>query len=299
MQKENSGNLKSNIYNALAANSYEGDVREWEELTLSDNFIFQKVMSNKELCKDVLSEILQKPVVEIEYIDYEKTIDVRRDSKAIRLDVYIKGDEKVYNIEIQNSWKRNLPRRSRFYHDLIDLDWLHSGDKYEKLPDCIVIFICPFDLFEKGRYMYSFESVCTEEGFKLNDGVKTIFLNTYGYEGDISQNLKDFLQSVNGVFSSSEFSAKIKGEYEKVKQSREFRREYMSWYMRESDLRKEVTEEVTEKVTEEVTYNSIIKIISICCELGTDKSITIKKIMENFSLTQAEATELVEENWKE
>lgn len=67
--------------------------KKWEELTLSDNFIFQKFMLTPENCKKVLSEILGVEVVNVEYPKYEKFIDIRKDSKAIHLDVYVKGDE--------------------------------------------------------------------------------------------------------------------------------------------------------------------------------------------------------------
>ena len=63
----------------------------WEDLGLSDNFIFQKVMLNEQLCKKVLSEILGVEVTKIEYTSYEKTIAIRSDAKSIRLDVYVRG----------------------------------------------------------------------------------------------------------------------------------------------------------------------------------------------------------------
>lgn len=50
-------------------------------------------MLNKELCKKVLSEILEMEIADIFYPDYEKSIDIRRDSKSIRLDVYVKDEE--------------------------------------------------------------------------------------------------------------------------------------------------------------------------------------------------------------
>ena len=59
--------------------------------------------------------ILGREVVKIEYPDCEKTIDVRYDAKAIRLDVYIMGEKEVYNIEMQNVSYRYLPKRGRKY----------------------------------------------------------------------------------------------------------------------------------------------------------------------------------------
>ncbi len=35
---------------------------EWDELSLSDNFLFQKVMRNKRLCKRLIENILQTKI---------------------------------------------------------------------------------------------------------------------------------------------------------------------------------------------------------------------------------------------
>jgi len=104
----------------------------WENLSLANNFIFQKVMLNEELCKKVLSEILELPIQKVEYPQYEKTIDIRYDSKSIRLDVYVQDNEEtIYNIEIQNINTDNIPKRGRYYQGLIDLDLIQKGCFYK------------------------------------------------------------------------------------------------------------------------------------------------------------------------
>lgn len=202
---------------------------KWEDLGLSNNFIFQKVMLNEELCKKILSEIMGKEIVRIDYSAYEKTIEMRDDAKGIRLDVYIKDQENVvYNVEIQNSNKDSLPKRSRYYHDLIDLDFIEKGEQYETLNNSFVIFICTFDLFGKDYYKYTFTHKCTEvEGLELEDGATTIFMNVGGHLGNISEDCKAFLDSVRGRFTNNEFSAILKKEVIRVKQSKKWRREYM------------------------------------------------------------------------
>ena len=88
-------------------------LEEWERLSIQDNFIFQRVMQNVKLCKWLLERILRIQIREIRYPDTEKTIDVRLDSKAVRLDVYV-ADEAgtVYNIEMQTTKGRDgeLPK---------------------------------------------------------------------------------------------------------------------------------------------------------------------------------------------
>ena len=79
-------------------------IKDWEELTIQDNFLFQKVMRNKRLCQHLIEKILQIKIADITYPDTEKTIDIRLDSKSVRLDVYVKDDTgRVFNIEMQCS----------------------------------------------------------------------------------------------------------------------------------------------------------------------------------------------------
>ena len=122
-------------------------LQKWEQLGLSDNFIFQKAMMNERLCTKILTEIIGVEVSKVEYKDYEKTISIRSDAKGIRLDAYIKGEDAVYSVEMQNLNIDNLKKRSRYYHDLIDLDLLEKGCRYKNLNNTYVIFICDFDLF--------------------------------------------------------------------------------------------------------------------------------------------------------
>ena len=102
-----------------------------EELEIWDDFMFGAVMSNKELCKHLLEIILQKKIKDIRYTELQKTIDLQYDAKSIRLDVYVEDDlDSVYNIEIQTTDEKNLPKRSRFYQGMIDLNILNKGESY-------------------------------------------------------------------------------------------------------------------------------------------------------------------------
>ena len=54
--------------------------------------------------------------------DKEKTLDVTPDGKSARFDVYVEDAAgTVYDIEMQVTAKRNLPKRSRYYQSMIDL----------------------------------------------------------------------------------------------------------------------------------------------------------------------------------
>ena len=69
----------------------------------------------------------------------------------------------VYDIEMQVSNTGELPKRSRYYQSMIDLQLIDKGQHYKNLNRSYIIFICPIDAFGKGRHIYTFESVCKED----------------------------------------------------------------------------------------------------------------------------------------
>ena len=79
-------------------------MKKYEELDITDPFIFAKVMSEKELCKPLLENILNIKIRYIVYVDYEETIQMTAKSKCIRLDIYVEDDDNtVFNLEMQTT----------------------------------------------------------------------------------------------------------------------------------------------------------------------------------------------------
>lgn len=139
-------------------------IKDFDELTITDDFMFGAVMSDSKRCKPLLEYILGIRINRVEYIEKQKTIDLEYASKGVRLDLHVIDDkENVYNIEIQTTSRKNLPKRIRYYHDVLDLNLLQKNADYEALNQCYVIFICTFDFFSKGRYMYTFKRQCQED----------------------------------------------------------------------------------------------------------------------------------------
>lgn len=56
--------------------------------------MFAKVMRNPELCKGMLERLLDIQIDHIEYPEEQKAINISKDSKSVRLDVYLR-DEKA------------------------------------------------------------------------------------------------------------------------------------------------------------------------------------------------------------
>lgn len=222
-------------------------LEEWERLSIQDNFIFQRVMQNVKLCKWLLERILRIQIREIRYPDTEKTIDVRLDSKAVRLDVYV-ADEAgtVYNIEMQTTKGRDgeLPKRARYYQAMIDMDLLGKGVYYDDLRQTYIIFICTFDLFGLDERIYTFCSRCMEQGdLELGDGTTKIFLNAKGMRGSVDEELADFLHYVDGKEARRTFAQEMAREVARVKRQDETRREFMTLYMEYQKQRRAGVEE--------------------------------------------------------
>ena len=210
-------------------------IKDWEELTIQDNFLFLKVMQNKRLCQHLIEKILQIKIVDITYPDTEKSIDVRWDSKSVRLDVYVKDETgRVYDIEMQceNEANNGLAKRTRYYQGMIDMELLNKGDVYDNLKPSYIIFICTFDAFAKGRPMYTFRNRCVEEdGLELNDEATKIFLNSKGDSETLDPDVRAFLRYVDGKAAEGSFMKAVEDEVMRVKEHKETRREYMTYAM--------------------------------------------------------------------
>ncbi len=101
----------------------ENRKKDWESLGLSNDFLFGKVMRNPELCKEMLELILGVEIERLEYPEAQKNINEEKDAKGVRLDVYVRnGNGEIYNIEVQALDTEELPKRSRYYSSMIDLE---------------------------------------------------------------------------------------------------------------------------------------------------------------------------------
>ena len=69
---------------------------DWDEIGISNDFLFGKLMQNPRLCLGVLKRVLPELDIErIEYPELQKAIREDADARSVRLDVYVRDDEKV------------------------------------------------------------------------------------------------------------------------------------------------------------------------------------------------------------
>lgn len=231
----------------MTTEQYRKEAEErYESLRFSDDFLFCKILTeNEDITKELLELILGIKIGSVR-INKQETIELISDGRGIRLDVYAEDDEnEVFDVEMQTTRQKSLPKRSRYYQGMIDLNLINRGDDFKKLKKSFVIFICMSDPFPGyNRCIYTFENVCREEvGLALGDETYKVFLNADGTKGDVSDELKDFLHLLKNGYGESQLVKKIEEQVIKAREYKEWRLEYMTLYMRDRQNREEGFEE--------------------------------------------------------
>ena len=219
--------------------------KAYENLTLKNDFIFGKVMQDKDLCIHMLRLLTGNKIDNIVSVSNQKPVKITGDSRGVRYDVYVEDEkDKVYDAEMQQAGgavsKTELPKRSRYYQGMIDLNLLESGGSYKKLKSSYVIFICTFDPFESDLCCYTFENTCIEDAeVSLEDGRTILFFNTKGKVVNVSEEVKEFLDYVETKKTTNNYTRQLDESVDKARMNKEWRVEYMKTLLHDMDVRQE------------------------------------------------------------
>lgn len=142
-------------------------MKRYEDLDITDNFMFAKVFSNEDVAKDFLQDVLKITIDKISVVG-EATAQEDPFHKSVRFDVAVKeeiADEsgvsrpgRYFDIELQMVDTGELPKRARYYQGMCDLDVLAKGVNYTMLQEQYILFICPEDIFDEGLPVYRFQN---------------------------------------------------------------------------------------------------------------------------------------------
>ena len=203
-------------------------VKRFEDLTMQDDFMFCKVMQNTDLCKRLIEMILSGKIGKITYISIQHNINTYEQAKSVRFDVLVQTEDgKFYDIEMQVSNEKNIPKRMRFYQAAIDISFFDKGNFYNDLNDSFIIFICTFDAIGKNRPIYTFENICLEDkNISLQDGTKKVIINADAFKDTENKELKKFLEYLKTGKVGNEFTRSIEEMIQTVKQNEQARQEY-------------------------------------------------------------------------
>ena len=137
---------------------------DFDKIGITDDVMFCTVLSNSEDCREFLQRILGIEIEEIVVVGTQVSMKSNFHAKGVRLDVYAKDKKgNAYDIEMQTTdyaTPDELPKRTRYYQAMMDMDVLNKGELYTKLRRTYIIFICTFDPFDRGRSLYTFRETC-------------------------------------------------------------------------------------------------------------------------------------------
>jgi predicted transposase/invertase (TIGR01784 family) len=204
--------------------------KEFKELTITDDFMFTAVFGNPKniaMIKRFIEVILGREIEEIRHSTRQAFAQSDVNAKAVRFDVLLKGTGIWIDLEMQNYRYGAIEMRARYYHSLMDVSMLASGDDYRKLGESIVIFICTFDPFHKGDAKYVDAGMIRSSRNAFNSGNKqtTIYLNTTAKEDSKLGNLLSYFENEEPVDSLTE---EIHAQVEEIREDPEVRRAYMT-----------------------------------------------------------------------
>ena len=257
-------------------------IKKFEDLTFTDDFMFCKVMQNPDLCKRLIEMILSDKIGKIAYISVQHNINTYEQAKSVRFDVLVQTENgKFYDVEMQVSNEKNIPKRMRFYQAAIDISFLDKGNFYNDLNDSFIIFICLFDIIGKNRPVYTFKNLCIEDkNISLQDGTKKVIINADAFNNTRNKALKGFLEYLKTGKTKSEFTRRIEEVIQTIKENEQARQEYRLMSTFEMDARY--------KGFTEGTYNTKRETAKILKQLGD----SIQKIMQVTGLPEEEIEKL-------
>lgn len=91
------------------------------KLKFQDRWMFNRVLCEEEVCRKVLRAALGIEAGEIAYLNAEQCFEPLAAGRGVRLDVFARGDGRVYDIEMQVARERDLGRRMRYYQAAMDV----------------------------------------------------------------------------------------------------------------------------------------------------------------------------------
>lgn len=220
--------------------------QEWKKLTLADDFIFSRVMQNVEICKEVLELLLKINITKIEYPTVQKVFQSLKNSKGIRLDVYVQetGGQRVFDIEIQTVITKEEALRARYYQGMLDLDNLLKGNDYTKLPQTYIIFLCMKDPFGLNLPVYHKHSfIDPDNRHSYDDKTKKIFYNVGRYQDVEDPKIRRFLGYLKKKETSDKLTRRLDQMVEELKAIEMGFSDYIAIRQREFDWLRQGKEE--------------------------------------------------------
>ena len=182
----------NNSISGVAPDKIDNKIDFKNSSLLDDAWFTSSLDDNPKLATFILQIIIgRKDLVVTKITTQKKLKNIKK--RSIILDAHAYDSKnRQYNIEIQKAKNRDVILRSRYLLSLLDSYNLRKNNDFKKLPETYIIFICDFDLFNKGKPIYLVDRFVNGE-FKFNDLEHIIFVNCKyeDMESDIGKLIHD------------------------------------------------------------------------------------------------------------
>lgn len=150
-----------------------------------NDIFFEVLADDAAFCQEILRVILEDDKLVVHDVKVQK--DVRNlIGRSVRVDVLCTlGDGILCNIEVQRANNDNHFKRIRYNASCITASKTEIGSRFEHVPNVIIVYISEFDILKGGKTTYHIDKVVRETGKILDDGMKTVCVNTKVDDGSL------------------------------------------------------------------------------------------------------------------
>lgn len=204
---------------------------DFDDLRFTDDYMFcETLVNNPELCKNLAELIIGRKISRIVSVQGQKAIRALADGKGVRFDVCLEGETEICDIEMQSTSDYGmLPKRSRYYQSVADVNMLAKGKDYTNLKKSYILFLCKEKPFrDRSLHKYTFRNICIEDPtLEMGDETEKIFMTPDGTADDISGEVKGLMTYMTDNTPSTDFTKKLDDAIEAIKSGEGWRIEYM------------------------------------------------------------------------
>ncbi len=262
--------------------------KRFEDLTFADDGMFQAVLKDPQICAELVERLLGIRVAHVEYPELEKVIAPFYTTKGVRLDVYLKDENRIIDVEMQSHPQEALGKRTRYYQSMIDMDSLMKGEDYTKLKESYVLFICKEDPFKDKSERnfdlprYTFRNACLEDNsVNLDDKSLKVVYNASAYEKEKDEKIRALLCFVRtNEPGTDDFASRLSAVVEKLKENEKFRQEYAAMNLHDQDLIRETRKEALQQKAIETAENFLRMNVGTPEQISQGTSLPLEQVLE-------------------
>ncbi len=162
--------------------TFETRRRRYEEklkkLTMMSDMFARNVLKDRRCCESVLRVIMEDRNLTV--IDHNVQADYKNlHGRSVVLDCIAKdGNDRVFNVEIQQKEEGALPKRARYHLGIMDTNVLNPGEFFDELPDTYVVFVTQDDTLGHGLPIVHVDRTVRENGKEFDDGAHFIYVDS-------------------------------------------------------------------------------------------------------------------------